>query len=1201
MENILKPERFACSPDTSNASKQWKHWYQTFTTFIESSKVEGKKKLGVLVNFLSYDNYEFISECKEYKDAIRTLQNLFIPKKNILFARHLLANLKQQEGESIDHYLQALKTLSKDCEFENVDSKIYSNESIRDAFISGINSSQIRQRILEHNVLTLEKVEEIARSLESAQKHADAYSAVTKVPQALCLNVDSTLKTSMDTQTPEEIKPTTAAIAPLQHRFKQKQKCYFCGGERHVSRAACPARDAVCKGCLKTGHFVKVCLSKHRKPGNVNSTSSATTSSVITSAVTPTVLSKAIISGNVNSIPANCLIDTGSSDSFIDSNFVFSNHLKTFPEVIQVSMASTSLVSPIKEHVIVDLKMKDNFYKQVKLLVIEKLCTDVLIGHDIMKLHTNITVGFGGPRPPFSVCNVACANVEPPQLFEHMTKDCRPIATRTRRFFGEDEKFIQSEIHSLLKDDVIEASSSPWRAQVLITKNENHKKRLVIDYSQTVNKFTLLDAYPLPEIETLVSKVARYDTFSSLDLSSAYHQIPILEHEKKFTAFEADGQLYQFKRIPFGVTNGVSAFQRTINKIISDEGLEGTFAYIDDVTIGGIGKHDHDKNLNRFMEVAKKYNLTLNLDKCSFSQDSISILGYQINNKTVRPDPNRLQPLLDMPLPRDAQSLKRMLGLFAYYSKWVPKFSDKIRTLVSCKVFPIKSDSPAASDFETIKNDIANSFLVTIEPGDPLTVETDASGVAIAATLTQNGRPVAFFSRTLSETEKQHSTVEREAQAIIESIKKWKHFLLGRHFLLMTDQKALSFIFDQTHSSRIKNDKILRWRLELSPFSYDVQYRPGKENVSADALSRICNASATDNRRLFELHQALCHPGITRFYHWIRSKNLPYSLNDIKTMILSCPICSEVKPRFFKQTNTLIKATAPFERLNIDFKGPLPSSSKNRYMLDIIDEYSRFPFSYPCKDMTSSTVIECLENLFSLFGIPSYIHSDRGKSFLSDEIRTCLHQKGVATSLTSPYNPAGNGQIERYNGIIWKAVTLSLKSKGMDHKNWESVLPEALHSIRSLLCTATNCTPHERFFIHPRRSTNGSSLPAWLLQPGPVLARRNVRNSKYEPLVDEVELIEANPQYALVRHVDGRESSVSLKHLAPRGDKGLLEADKFSWPQLHQTENEVSFRSQESTEDCLTDTEQCNSQKKNLPRRSTRTRKASERFKDYVS
>ena len=585
---------------------------------------------------------------------------------------------------------------------------------------------------------------------------------------------------------------------------------------------------------------------------------------------------------------------------------MLSNNLKTFPEVKQVSMVSTSLVSPIKEYVKVDLYVQDNAYKQIKLLVIERLCTDVLIGHDIMKLHTNVTVDFGGPRSSFSVCNVACANVEPPSLFQNMTKDYRPVVTKTRRFFGDDEKFIQSEIQSLLKDGVIEESVSPWRAQMLITKNENHKKRLVIDYSQTVNKFTLLDAYPLPDIESLVSKIAKFDTFSSVDLSSAYHQIPIPEHEKKFTAFEANGQLYQFTRIPFGVTNGVSAFQRTINKIIAEEGLEGTFAYIDDVTIGGMGKQDHDKNLEKFMTAAKKYNLTLNLKKCKFAQDTISILGYQIRNKTIRPDPERLQPLLDMPLPHDATSLKRTLGLFSYYSKWIPKFSEKIRSLVSCKSFPIDSTSLAARDFQNIKKDIERSFLVTVEPENQLTVETDASGVAIAATLSQNGRPVAFFSRTLTGSEKQHSTVEREAQAIVESIKKWRHFLLGRHFILLTDQKALSFIFDQNHSSRIKNDKIMRWRLELSPFSYDIQYRPGKENVSADALSRICNASTT-NSKLYEMHQALCHPGITRFYHWVRSKNLPYSLDDVKSMTLSCPICSEVKPRFHKQTNMLIK------------------------------------------------------------------------------------------------------------------------------------------------------------------------------------------------------------------------------------------------------------------------------------------------------
>lgn len=221
------------------------------------------------------------------------------------------------------------------------------------------------------------------------------------------------------------------------------------------------------------------------------------------------------------------------------------------------------------------------------------------------------------------------------------------------------------------------------------------------------------------------------------------------------------------------------------------------------------------------------------------------------------------------------------------------------------------------------------------------------------------------------------------------------------------------------------------------------------------------------------------------------------------------------------------------ERLSIDFKGPLPTSTNNPYLLTVIDEYSRFPFAFACPNMSSSTVIKCLDQLFTLCGTPGFVHSDRGASFMSRELKEYLSQKGIATSRTTPYHPIGNGQVERYNGIVWKNVRLSLKSANLPDSKWEMVLPDALHSIRSLLSTATNTTPHERFFGFQRRSTHGTSLPTWLQTPGPVLLRRYVRRGKNDPLVDQVELKEANPTYAHIKYRDGRESTVSLRDLAP--------------------------------------------------------------------
>ena len=184
----------------------------------------------------------------------------------------------------------------------------------------------------------------------------------------------------------------------------------------------------------------------------------------------------------------------------------------------------------------------------------------------------------------------------------------------------------------------------------------------------------------------------------------------------------------------------------------------------------------------------------------------------------------------------------------------------------------------------------------------------------------------------------------------------------------------------------------------------------------------------------------------------------------------------------------------------------------------------------------ANTVNKSLIHLFSIFGMPGFVHSDRGTAFMSKEVKEFLHKKGVATSRTTPYNPQGNGQVERLNGTLWRTIQLCLKSQGLPINNWEQVLPQALHSIRSLLCTATNTTPHDRLFKYNRKSENGTSLPDWLTTPGTVLMKRNVQHSKYEPLVEEVELIETNPRYAHVKLPDGRETTVSIRQLAPTGD-----------------------------------------------------------------
>lgn len=308
-------------------------------------------------------------------------------------------------------------------------------------------------------------------------------------------------------------------------------------------------------------------------------------------------------------------------------------------------------------------------------------------------------------------------------------------------------------------------------------------------------------------------------------------------------------------------------------------------------------------------------------------------------------------------------------------------------------------------------------------------------------------------------------------------------------------------------------------------------------------------------------------------------------------MTENCRICAEIKPRYATTKGNLIKSVAPFERLNIDFKGPLPTNTQNKYILTIIDEFSRFPFAFPCKDMATNTVIKCLKEIFIMFGCPQFIHSDRGASFMSNELRNFLVPLGIACSRTTPYNPQCNGQVERLNGTLWKSIQLFLHSKNMVVTQWEQVLPLALNSVRSLLCTSVNATPHERMFIYSRRSPSGESVPTWLLSPGPVLIKKHVRHSKFDPLVEEAELIEANPLYSHVRLQNGMETTVSNRHLAPLPDEDIFE-DAVEEPR-----NEEQPISVES----VTTPAPFAPQEVTVLRRSSRERRAPTYLGDYTS
>ena len=260
----------------------------------------------------------------------------------------------------------------------------------------------------------------------------------------------------------------------------------------------------------------------------------------------------------------------------------------------------------------------------------------------------------------------------------------------------------------------------------------------------------------------------------------------LVESECKYTAFEANGKLYEFTRIPFGVKNGVAAFQRIMSQFVEQESLRDTFPYLDNVTVAGRDQEEHDDNVKSFLAAIRRRNFTLNESNTIVSQNDIQILGYVVGNGVVKPDPERMRALTEFPPPTGCKSLRQVLGMFAYYAKWIDHFADKVRSLAEAKNFPLSGD--ALNSFTLLKSELANVALHSIDKLAPFVVECDASDVAGSATVNQRGHPVAFLSRTLQDSEIHYPAYEKEATAIIEAIRKWSHLLSRQTFTLVTDQ-----------------------------------------------------------------------------------------------------------------------------------------------------------------------------------------------------------------------------------------------------------------------------------------------------------------------------------------------------------------------------------------------------------------------------
>ena len=370
---------------------------------------------------------------------------------------------------------------------------------------------------------------------------------------------------------------------------------------------------------------------------------------------------------------------------------------------------------------------------------------------------------------------------------------------------------------------------------------KNGDVQICVDY-RALNKQTIKDAYPLPRPNEVQDRLAGCTVFSTLDLRSGYWQLPVHKEDQMKTAFcPGPGLgLFQFHRMPFGLSGAPASFQRLIDKICRD--LPFTTTYLDDLLIHSRTLQEHREHLHTLFECLAKAGLTLQGEKCYIGLTKVKYLGHLFSAKGMEPDPQKIAAVCDWAIPRNISEIRSFLGLASYYRRYIYQFADIAAPLnnLTNKGVTFMWDNNCQSAFEALKRKLTEvpvlaypSFSLT---ANQLQLHTDASATGLGAVLEQGGKVVAYAGRTLTQAERNYNVIQRECLAIVYALKQFRHYLLGRQFTLLTDHAPLQWLAGQKMEGLLA-----RWALATQEYDFTISYRKGTVNSNADALSRKQN------------------------------------------------------------------------------------------------------------------------------------------------------------------------------------------------------------------------------------------------------------------------------------------------------------------------------------------------------------------------
>lgn len=709
---------------------------------------------------------------------------------------------------------------------------------------------------------------------------------------------------------------------------------------------------------------------------------------------------------------------------------------------------------------------------------------------------------------------------EAPIEMKIILKDDIPVAQRPRRLSLAEQKEVEEQVSEWLRAGIVRPSFSEYASPLVLVKKKDGSTRVCVDY-RLINNKMVKDEFPLPVIEDHIDKLSGAKVFSKLDLKDAFFHLKIEESSVKYTSFVTHHGQFEFLRAPFGLSICPKYFTRFITIIFRDLIAKGNILiFIDDAIIPANDYKEAIERLQETLEVASDYGLEINWKKSEVLTTKVEYLGHVVQDGEIKPSTEKTEAVVKFPEPKTVKQLKSFMGLASYFRKYIPYFAKIASPLTNLlkKDHNFTFEDEHRYAFNILKEKLGSSPVLKIfNSKRPTELHTDASCVAYAAVLMQrcedsNLHPVHYMSRKTSDAERKYSSYELEALAIIEGVKKFRHYLYGIPFKIITDCQA----FQMTLQKKDLSTRVARWALLLQEFDFQIEHRSGTRMRHVDALSRNPYIGVTNNSLHDQIKKAqeqdeglkavkevlsekpyldyylegdLLYKGLERKLvvpknmemevikrvhsngHFAKKKmteliNKDYYIKDLskklEDFIVTCIPCILGSRKEGKQEgflHLLEKEDTPLHTIHIDHIGPMTETKKMyNHLLTMVDAFTKFVWIFPTKSTTSKETIEKLRIHQQQFGNPTRIISDRGTAYTSREFQEYCEEEGIKHAKITTGVPRGNGQVERIHRTIISVLTkLCIENP----TQWYKHVSHVQRALNSTWQRSINCTPFE--------------------------------------------------------------------------------------------------------------------------------------------